>query len=214
MINALSGFSSQDALPNQAKGERKIESRGNDMVEDETLGDKKVEDELQIMQRNVEKDLFYEQNKILDRFYSLITLIITVFGFTITALTFFLGRGSPNIGEALRSYHIFFSFLCLFMAFLISIINVLAIFHHRKLIRRGNKIVYREDDELINNNLKLYLDISRHKNYYVIAVTLIGLALTSLFNHFSQHRVVAVVLTTGFVLIVLLLIRNSRRYLS
>lgn len=59
------------------------------MLEGETLGDKKVEDEVQTMQRNVEKDLFYEQGKILDRFYSLITLIITTFGFTITALTFF-----------------------------------------------------------------------------------------------------------------------------
>lgn len=190
------------------------------MVEDETLVDKKVEDEIQIMQRNVEKDLFYEQSKILDRYYSLITLIITTFGFTITALTFFLsrlspnGRLNPNISEALRSYHVFFSFLCLFMAFLISIVNVLAIFHHRKLVRRGGMIVYREYNELVNNNLRLYLDISRQKNYYVIAVTLIGLALTSLFNHFSQHRVVAVVLTIGFVLIVLLLIHNSRKYLS
>ncbi|WP_292389612.1 hypothetical protein [Methanosarcina sp. UBA5] len=184
------------------------------MVEEETLVDKKVEDEIQIMQRNVEKDLFYEQSKILDRYYSLITLIITTFGFTITALTFFLSRLTPNIGEALRSYHVFFSFLCLFMAFLISLINVLAIFHHRKLVRRGDMVVYREYNELVNNNLRLYLDISRQKNYYIIAVTLIGLALTSLFNHFSQHRVVAVVLTTGFVLIVLLLIRNSRRYLS
>jgi Cytochrome b subunit of formate dehydrogenase len=184
------------------------------MVEGETLGDKKVEDELQTMQRNVEKDLFYEQGKILDRYYSLITLIITTFGFIITALTFFIGRLTSNISEALRSYHVFFSFLCLFMAFLISVINVLAIFHHRKLVRRGDMIVYREDNELVNNNLRLYLDISRQKNYYVIAVTLIGLALTSLFNHFSQHRVVAVVLTTGFILIVLLIIRNSRRYLS
>jgi cytochrome b subunit of formate dehydrogenase len=184
------------------------------MVDGETLGDKKVEDEVQTMQRNVEKDLFYEQSKILDRFYSLITLIITTFGFTITALTFFLGRLTPNVREALRSYHVFFSFLCLFMAFLISIINVLAIFHHRKLVRRGDTVVYREDNELVNNNLRLYLDISRQKNYYVIAVTLIGLGLTSLFNQFSQHRVVAVVLTTGFIVIVLLIIRNSRRYLS
>jgi magnesium-transporting ATPase (P-type) len=184
------------------------------MVEGETLGDRKVEDEIQTMQRNIEKDLFYEQSKVLDRFYSLITLTITTFGFTITALTFFLSRMNHNIGEALHSYHVFFSFLCLFMAFLISIINVLAIFHHRKLVRRGNMILYREYNELVNNNLRLYLDISRQKNYYVIAVTLIGLGLTSLFNHFSQHRIVAFMLTTGFIVIVLLIIRNSRRYLS
>ncbi|MGB9939176.1 hypothetical protein [Methanosarcina sp.] len=184
------------------------------MVEGETLGDKKVEDEIQTIQRNIEKDLFDEQSKILDRFYSLITLTFTAFGFSITALTFFFGRGIPSFREALRSYHIYFSFLCIFMAFLISIINVLAIFHHRKLVRKGNTVGYREDNELVNNNLKLYLAISRQKNYYVIAITLIGLGLTSFINHFSQHRAISVALTTGFVVIVLLLIRNSRRYLS
>jgi len=184
------------------------------MVEGETLGDKKVEDEIQTIQRNIEKDLFYEQNKILDRFYSLITLIITTFGFTITAITFFLGRVPPNIREALRSYHVFFSFLCLFMAFLISIINILAIFHHRKVVRRGDKIVYREGNELVNNNLRLYRSIARQKNYYVITVSLIGLALTYLFNQFSQHHVISAALTIGFIVIVLLIIRNTRRYLS
>lgn len=184
------------------------------MVEDETLEDGEVEDQVQTIQRNIEKDLFYEQSKILDRFYSLITLTFTAFGFSITALTFFFGRGIPSFREALHSYHIYFSFLCIFLAFLISIINVLAIFHHRKLVRKGDTVRYREDDELVNNNLKLYLSISRQKNYYIIAITLIGLGLTSFLNNFSQHRVVAASLTTGFIIIVLLLIRNSRRYLS
>lgn len=75
-------------------------------------------------------------------------------------------------------------------------------------------IGYREDNELINNNLILYLSIARQKNYYVIAITLIGLGITSFINHFSQHRIVSAILAAGFVLIVLLLIRNSRRYLS
>jgi hypothetical protein len=184
------------------------------MVEDEILGAKKVEGNIQTTQRDVEKDLFDEQNKILDRFYSLITLTLTAFGFSMTALTFFIGRATSNFLEAVRSYHVFFSFLCLFMAFLISVINVLAIFHHRKLVRKGNKVIYREDNELVNNNLRLYLDIARQKNYYVIAVTLIGLALTFLFNQFTQHHIVAIGLTAGFVVIVLLLIRNCRRYLG
>jgi hypothetical protein len=173
-----------------------------------------VEDEIQTIQRNVEKDLFDEQSKILDRFYSLIILTFTAFGFSVTALTFIFGRGGTSFREALSSYHISFSFFCLFMAFLISIINVLAIFHHRRLVRRGEVIGYREGKELVNNNLKLYLDISRQKNYYAIAITFIALGLTSLVNHFSQHRGLSVVLSAGFVLIVLLLIRNSRRYLS
>lgn len=181
----------------------------------ETVGENGMEeDEIQTMQRNIEKDLFEEQNKVLDRFYSLITLTFTAFGFSITALSFVFGRGVSSFHEALRSYHISFAFFCLFIAFLISVVNVLAIFHHRKLVRRGDKVEYREGNELISNNLKLYLTISRQKNYYVIAITLIGLGLTSLLNHFSQHRGLSTVLTAGFVLIVLLLIRNSRRYLS
>lgn len=173
-----------------------------------------VEDENQATQRSIEKDLFEEQNKTLDRFFSLITLTFTVFGFSIAALSFVYGRGISSYQEALRSYHIAFALFCLFIAFFISIGNVLVIFHHRKLVRRGDKVEYREGNELISNNLKIYLDISRRKNYYVIAVTLIGLGLTSFVNHFSQHPGLAAVLTIGFVVIVLMLMRNFRRYLS
>jgi len=177
-------------------------------------GNGMVEDEIQTVQRNVEKDLFEEQSKVLDRFYSLIILTFTAFGFSITSLTFIFGRGSTSFREAFSSYHVSFSFFCLFMAFLISIINVLAIFHHRKLVRRGGMIGYREGNELVSNNLKLYLDISRQKNYYAIAITFIALGLTSLLNNFSQYRGISLVLTAGFVVIVLLLIGNYRRYLS
>ncbi|MEL7663602.1 MAG: hypothetical protein AAGU10_05665 [Methanosarcina mazei] len=173
-----------------------------------------AEDEIRTMQRNVEKDLFDEQSKILDRFYSLMTLTFTAFAFFITALTFIFGRGATSFHAAFSSYHISFSFFCLFMTFLISIINVLAIFNHRRLVRKGDMIGYREDNELVNNNLKLYFNISRQKTYYVIALTFIALGLTSLLNHFSQHRGISVVLSSGFVVIVMLLIFNSRRYLS
>jgi len=49
----------------------------NEIVEDETA-----------IQRNVEKDLFEEQNKILDRFYTLLILSIAAGGFTFTILSF------------------------------------------------------------------------------------------------------------------------------
>lgn len=180
----------------------------------ENWGNGMEEDEIQAIQKNIEKDLFDEQSKILDRFYSLITLTFTTFGFTITALSFFFGRGLPHIQGALRAYHIGFSFFCLFLAFLISITNVLAIFHHRRLVKKDYMIGYREGSELINNNLVLYLSIARQKNYYVIAITLIGLGFTSFLNHFAQHRGISITLTSGFILIVMLLIRNSRKYLS
>lgn len=166
------------------------------------------EDEIQTIQKNVEKDLFDEQSKILDRFYSLIILTFTAFGFSITALTFIFGRGPTSFHEALRSYHVAFSFLCLLMVFFISIINVLALFHHRRLVNMGDMIGYREDDELVKNNLELYLSIAKQKNYYVIAIAFIGLSLTSFFNNFAQHPVLTAVITIGFVLIVAFLIHN------
>jgi uncharacterized membrane protein (DUF485 family) len=75
-------------------------------------------------------------------------------------------------------------------------------------------IRYREGDELINNNLKLYRSNARHKNFYVIAITFIGLALTSFFNSFAQHRILTAVITIGFVVVVVFLVLNSRRGLS
>ncbi len=171
------------------------------------------EEEIQHMQRSIERDLFEEQNKILDRFSSLITLTITISGFSFTFLTIMLGKGT-YFQEALRSSHIGLSFVCIIAAFLISIVNVLAIFHHRRLVNKGGTIVYRENNELVTNNLKLYLAIRRQKNYYVIAITLVGLGLVSLFNHFSQHHILTTILGIGFIVVMLLLIRNSRRYLS
>jgi len=171
-----------------------------------------VEDEILTIQKNVEKDLFDEQNKILDRFYSLITLTFTAFGFYITALTFIFGRGLPHIQEALRSYHVSFSFLCILVAFLISIFNLLALFRYRRLVNRGGMIGYRENNELINNNLKLYRSVARQKNNYVIAITFIGLALTSFFNSFAQHTFLTAIITIGFIAVTAFLIRNSRRY--
>ena len=173
-----------------------------------------VDEEIQHIHKSVERDLFEEQNKILDRFYSLITLTITVTGFSFTFLTLMIGKGTYNFQESLHSHHLSLCFICILSAFLISIINVLAIFHHRKLVNKGGTIGYRENDELIKNNLKLYLAIARQKNYYVIAITLVGLGLVSLFNHFSQHRVLTTILGIGFIVIMLLLIHNSRRYLS
>ena len=172
-----------------------------------------VEDEIQTIQKNVEKDLFDEQNKILDRFYLLITLTFTAFGFSITVLSFIFGRGVSNIHEALRSYHVSFSFFCILMAFLISVFNLLSLFHHRRLVNRGGMVGYREDDELINNNLKLHISIAKQKNYYVIAITFVGLGLTSLFNSFAQHPVLTAIINIGFIVVVVFLIRNSRRYL-
>jgi FtsH-binding integral membrane protein len=172
------------------------------------------EDEVQTIQRNVEKDLFDEQGKIMDRFYSLMLLTFTIFGFTITALSFLFGRGVPNILEALGPRHISFSFFCMLMAFLISIFNLLVLFHHRRLVHRGGMIRYREGNELINNNLKLYRSNARHKNFYVIAITFIGLALTSFFNSFAQHHVLTLIITIGFVVVVVFLVINTRRNLS
>lgn len=179
-----------------------------------TGGEGLENNDVQTIQKNVEKDLFDEQSKILDRFYSLITLTFTAFGFSITVLSFVFGRGIPHIFEALSSYHVSFSFFCILVAFLISIFNILALFNHRKLVNRGGMIRYRDDNELENNNLKLYLSIAKKKNYYVIAISFIGLALTSLFNNFAQHPILTAIITLGFLVTVTHLIHNYRRHPS
>lgn len=73
-----------------------------------------VEDEIQAIQKNVEKDLFEEQSKVLDRFYSLITLTFTAFGFSITALSFFSGE------ESLTSKKLFVLIISVFLFLSIS----------------------------------------------------------------------------------------------
>ncbi len=75
-----------------------------------------VEDEIQAIQKSVEKDLFEEQNKVLDRFYSLITLTFTAFAFSITALSFFSGEEpltSRKLSVLIISVFLFFVYFWL-----------------------------------------------------------------------------------------------------
>ena len=51
-----------------------------------------VEGEIQTIQKGIEKDLFDEHNKLLDKFYSLLSLTFIAFGFTFTVLNFTLGK--------------------------------------------------------------------------------------------------------------------------
>ena len=170
-----------------------------------------VEDSQNIQER-IEKDLFDEHNKILDRFYSLIGLIFTASGFTLTVITFSISRGVTTLSEAINNYHISLCLLSLFLAFLISILNVLALSHHRRLIKRGNSIGYRDGDKLANNNVKLYSAVAKQKDYYIIAISLIAFSLISLYNYFAKHHFLTIMLTIGFFVMVASSIAESRRY--
>lgn len=61
-----------------------------------------VEDSQNIQER-IEKDLFDEHNKILDRFYSLIGLMFTASGFTLTVITFSICKGVTTLSEAINN---------------------------------------------------------------------------------------------------------------
>lgn len=169
------------------------------------------EDDNQNLQKGIEKDLFDEHNKILDRFYSLISLTFTAFGFSLTVLTFTIGKGIESLQKALGDYHIKLCFLSLFLAFLISIFNVLSLTHHKRLVTKNGSIGYREGDELLNNNVKIYNAVSKQKDYYINAIIFIAFALIALFNSFLKHYFLSIMLTIGFLAMVVLSIRESRK---
>ena len=97
------------------------------------------------------------------------------------------------------------------MAFIISILNVLSLTHHRKLVKKDGSMGYREGDELVINNVKISRDLTKQKDQYTIAITFIAVSLISLFNFFASHPILNKMLTVGFILMVLLSIRKSRQ---
>ena len=170
-----------------------------------------AEDDFLNIQRGIEKDLFDEHNKMLDRFYSLISLMFAASGFSLTVITFVIGKGAKTIQMAFSDYHVQLCFISLFMAFIISILNVLSLTHHRKLVKKDGSMGYREGDELVINNVKISRDLTKQKDQYTIAITFIAVSLISLFNSFASHPILNKMLTVGFILMVLLSIRKSRQ---
>jgi hypothetical protein len=170
-----------------------------------------AEDDFLNIQRGIEKDLFDEHNKILDRFYSLISLMFAAAGFSLTVITFVIGKGIENIQTALGDYHILLCFFSLILAFIISIINVLSLTHHRRLVKKDGSMGYREGDELVINNIKMSRDITKQKDQYTIAITFIAVSLISLFNSFAKHTILTRMLAVVFLLMVFLSILKSRQ---
>jgi hypothetical protein len=160
------------------------------------------------IQRGFEKDLFDEYYKFMDRFYALLSLIFATAGFTFTVINLTLGK-QVTIQEAVSNYHISLCFCFILLAFLISVINVLSISHHKKLLLRGGAIGLREDDELVKNNIKLHYDIIKQKDYYIIAISSIGFSLISLYSYFAKYRATTAIMVIGIFLMLVISIRKS-----
>jgi hypothetical protein len=76
---------------------------------------------------------------------------------------------------------------------------VLAISHYQRLVKKVGSIGYRDGDELVNHNVKLHSTITKQKDFYLIAISLITFAFVSLFNSFVKHVVLTIMLTIGLV---------------
>jgi hypothetical protein len=160
------------------------------------------------IQRDIEKDLFDEYNKIVEKFYSLLSLIFATAGFTFTVINLTLGK-QVTIQEAVSNHHISLCFCFILLAFLISVINVLAISHYKKIVLKDNSIGYREGDELLTNNIKIHYDIIKRKDYYTIAISSIGFSLISLYSYFAKYRFTTIIMVVGIFLMLVISIRKS-----
>jgi hypothetical protein len=75
----------------------------------------------------------------------------------------------------------------------------------------SGSIGYREGDELVNNNVKIYIAIVKQKDYYIIAIIFIAFALIALFNNFAKYHFLTIMITVGFLVMVAISIRESRK---
>lgn len=160
------------------------------------------------IQRGIEKDLFDEYYKFMERFYSLLSLIFATAGFSFTVINLTLGK-QVSIQEAISNYHISLCFCFIILAFLISVINVLAISHHKKLVLKGGSMGLREGEELVKNNIKIHYDIMKQRDYYIIAISSIGFSLISLYSYFAKYRATTVIMMVGIFLMLAISIRKS-----
>ena len=162
------------------------------------------------IQREIEKDLFEEYYKFMEKFYALLSLIFATAGFTFTVINLTLGK-QISIQEAISNYHVGLCFVFIVLAFLISVINVLAISHHKKLILKDGLMAYREGDELAKNNVKIHYAIIKQKDYYIIAISSIGFSLISLYGYFAKYRLTTVIMTIVIFLMLVISVRKSHR---
>lgn len=160
------------------------------------------------VQKEIEEELFKEYYKFMDKFTALLSLIFATAGFTFTVINLTLGK-QVSIQEALSNYHIGLSFLFIVLAFLISVINVIAISHHKKTILKDGLMAYREGDELAKNNVKIHYAINKQKDYYIIAISSIGFSLISLYSYFEKYRFTGVIMVIAIFLMLIISIRKS-----
>jgi hypothetical protein len=146
------------------------------------------------VQREVEKDLFEEHNKILDRFSSLIFFIFFATCFSFIIITFTTNKENTTIKDAIADYNIICCFIFLFVAFLISCYNLIEVVKHNRLVNKVRSIEYWDGDELVKHNIKLYSAVKNQKDDYAIVIGLIAISFVSLYSYFAQIPNVYIIL--------------------
>ncbi len=133
------------------------------------------------VQEKIEKELFEEYDKVLDRIFSLIKFIFVIFGFYAIILYDIHGKLDKSIFVNAPDPDI--STISILSSFLSMILAIVYLF--RKLVSEqiykfkdvNHLIQYRKGNELRINNLELFSEIKKMNSRYKSAIYLIGLSL-------------------------------------
>lgn len=99
-----------------------------------------IEEDSKNSQQEVEKALFTEFHKTLDRYYSLIHILSLSTGLIVTCLNITTNKDHENIRDVVNNYHIDICFLFILIAFLITIRVLVRTSHYRSLVKKGEVI--------------------------------------------------------------------------
>lgn len=141
-----------------------------------------MSDSDQDIQEKIEKELFEDYDKILDRIFSLIKFIFVIFGFYAVILYDIHGKLDKGVfinapDPDISTISILFCFLSIIPAFY-YLFNLLVSKQNYKFEELNNLIQYRKGIELKRNNLKMFSEIKKMNNHYKLSVNLIGVSLT------------------------------------
>lgn len=169
---------------------------------------------VQTEQQEVEKHLFDELNKFSDRFPSIINLIFIIAGFSITILTFSLDKNHDTIQNFVNATDIYFCFGFLVVAFLVSVLIMIATTSVRQIVKKDYVVTFRDIDEQKENNLKLFTLVEAQKNFYILIIALISLSIPALFNYFAKNQFLSSSLPVTYVTMIIFCIAFGIYYLN
>lgn len=151
-----------------------------------------------------EEYLFEELNKFSDRFPSLINLILVIAGLSFTILTFSLDKTTgKSITDIVNDINITYWFCFLSLAFLVSVLSLIATHNVSRLVKNGNSIMFRNANEQNKNNMKLFTLVEEQKAFYIIATGSAAVSIPALFNYFAKNSFLSCSLPITLILLIL-----------